>query len=51
MNFGIKYKISITEALNEATLCSTFRNKINKIISCIMGQEGESMKNKMLLYL
>ena len=51
MNFGIKHKITITEALNEATLCSTFRNKINKIISCIMGQEGESMKNKMLLYL
>ena len=55
MNFGIKVKISITEALNEATLSVLDGNKkacnLNKIISCITGSQGESIKNKMLLYL
>lgn len=55
MYFGIKYKISITEALNEATLSVLDGHKkacnLNKIISCITGSQGESMKNKMLLYL
>jgi len=51
MNFGIKYKISITEALNEATLCSTFRNKINNMNSCILGYQDKSLKERILLYL
>ena len=55
MNFGIKVKISQQDAIKEATLSVLDGNKkacnLNKIISCIMGQEGESMKNKMLLYL
>ena len=51
MNFGIKVKISTTEALNEASLCSTFRNKLNNINSCILGYQGKSLKERILLYL
>lgn len=51
MNFGIKVKISTTEALNEATLCSTFRNKINNMNSCILGYQGKSLKERVFLYL
>lgn len=52
MNFGIKVKISITEAIEEASLNIIKGNiKASKIISCIMGYQGESIKNKMLLYL
>jgi len=52
MNFGIKVKISITEAIEEASLNIIKENiKASKIISCIMGYQGESIKNKMLLYL
>ena len=55
MNFGIKVKINQQDAIKEATLSVLDGNKkacnLNKVISCIMGQEGESIKNKMLLYL
>lgn len=55
MNFGIKVKISKLDAIREATLSILDGHKkacnLNKIISCITGSQGESMKNKMLLYL
>ena len=47
MNFGIKVKISITEAIEEASLNIIKEN----IKASIMGYQGESIKNKMLLYL
>ena len=52
MNFGIKVKISQKEAIEEASLNIIKGNiKASKIISCIMGYQGEKKKNETLLYL